>query len=319
MKKFKSLLLLSVGLFLTFPNFAQSSGEGNWFEELNKMESGQLTLLIILVVVLGVILLLLVLMIYLMSFMSSVLKKDNSSVALAEEQGPSWLETLKVKYVTGKRKPIAEEKDIMLDHSYDGIVELDNFMPPWLKYVFYLSIAFAVIYVGNYLVLGIGKTQIEEYEEELRLASIQKEEYQLLALGSIDETNVLFDKSGPSIKGGQTIYENNCVACHASDGGGGVGPNLTDNYWIHGGTIQDVFKVIKYGVPEKGMIPWQDQLSPEEMQQVSSYLLTFVGTTPSNPKEPQGDLYEAVIEKPTDALTEDGLGVETVELDSLGN
>ena len=319
MKKFKSLLLLSAGLFLTFPGFAQSSGEGNWFEELNKMESGQLTLLIILVVVLGVILLLLVLMIYLMSFMSSVLKKENSSVALAEEQVPSWLETLKVKYVTGKRKPIAEEKDIMLDHSYDGIVELDNFMPPWLKYVFYLSIAFAVIYVGNYLVLGIGKTQIEEYEEELRLASIQKEQFQALALGSIDETNVLFDNSAPSIKIGQTIYENNCVACHATDGGGGVGPNLTDNYWIHGGSIQDVFKVIKYGVAEKGMIPWQDQLSPEEMQQVSSYVLTFVGTTPANPKEAQGDLYENVIEKPIDVLTEEGLGIEEIALDSLKN
>ena len=174
MKKFKSLVLLLGGLFLTFPGFAQTASNGNWFEEFSKMERSQLTLLIILVVVLGVIVLLLVLMIYLMSFMSSVLKKESPLAVISGEQAPSWLETFKVKFVTGKRKPIEEEKDIMLDHSYDGIVELDNFMPPWLKYVFYLSIAFAVIYVGNYLVLGIGKTQIEEYEEELRLASIQK-------------------------------------------------------------------------------------------------------------------------------------------------
>lgn len=318
MKKFKSLLLLLGGLFLTFPGFAQNA-DGNWMEALGSMKSSQLTLLIILVVVLGVILLLLILMVYLMSFLSSVLKKQNPKFALSEEQAPSWLESFKVKYVTGKRKSIEEEKDIMLDHSYDGIVELDNFMPPWLKYVFYFSIAFAFIYVGNYLVLGIGKTQYEEYDEELRLASIQKEKYQALALGSIDETNVLFDKSGPAIKSGQTIYENNCVACHASDGGGGVGPNLTDDYWIHGGSIQDVFKVIKYGVPEKGMIPWQDQLSPEEMQQVSSFILTLVGNTSANPKEPQGELYEAVIEKPIDALTEEGLGVEIVEQDTVGN
>lgn len=195
----------------------------------------------------------------------------------------------------------------MLDHNYDGIVELDNFMPPWLKYLFYSTILFAVVYVFNYLVLGFGKTQIEEYEEELRVAAVRAEERMTLAEAEIDETTVQFDASGPSIRAGQTLYEGNCAACHAMDGGGGVGPNLTDEYWIHGGSIEDVFSVVKYGVIEKGMVPWQDQMSPLEMQQVSSYVLTLVGTTPSNPKEPQGELFEPAIEEPTDALTEDDL------------
>jgi cytochrome c oxidase cbb3-type subunit 3 len=171
---------------------------------------------------------------------------------------------------------------------------------------------FAVVYFVNYSVLGIGKTQIEEYEQELAIAAIEAEERQFLAVSTIDETNVQFDASGPAIKAGMTLYENNCVACHAIDGGGGVGPNLTDDYWIHGGSIEDIFRVVKYGVIEKGMIPWQDQLSPEEMQQVSSYVLTLVGSTPANPKAPQGDLYEQKIEEPTDALTEDELGVEEI-------
>jgi cytochrome c oxidase cbb3-type subunit III len=208
---------------------------------------------------------------------------------------------------------VEKEKDIMLDHSYDGIVELDNFMPPWLKYMFYGTILFAVVYVFNYSVLGLGKTQIQEYEEELRIAAVRAEERMAMAEAEIDENTVQFDASGPSINAGQSIYDANCAACHAKDGGGGVGPNLTDDYWIHGGSISDIFRVVKYGVIEKGMVPWEDQLSPLEMQHVSSYVMTLVGTTPANPKEAQGELYEPAIEEPLDAITEDELEVIPAE------
>jgi cytochrome c oxidase cbb3-type subunit III len=102
---------------------------------------------------------------------------------------------------------------------------------------------------------------------------------------------VVFDDTPAAIAAGQSIYSANCVACHAADGGGGVGSNLTDEYWKHGGSINDIFKVIKYGVVEKGMIPWQDQLSPEEMQQVASFIKTLQGTTPANPKVAEGERY----------------------------
>ena len=307
MKKFKSLLFLLAGMITALPTMAQSSDIG-WVEKMQQMDSSQLTLLVILGVILGVIVLLLILMIYLMSFMVSVFRKENPELAAQ----PTWWDEFKLKFITGKMKPVGgkEEKDLMMDHSYDGIVELDNHMPPWLANIFYITIAFAVVYFTYFSVLGLGQTQIEEYEEELRIAAVQAEERASLALSSIDETTVVFDSSAPSLASGKSIFDANCVACHASDGGGGVGPNLTDEYWIHGGSINDIFSVVKYGVVAKGMIPWQDQLSPEEMQHVSSYILTLVGNTPANPKAPEGEKYEPAIENPIDALTEDELGVE---------
>ncbi len=309
MKRFKLALLVLFGIVASFPAFAQTSEIG-WMERFSSLESNEVTLLAIMGILLLLIIFLMLLMIYLLAFLSKMLKVE--SPGLAVKLKPSWWQSFNKKYVVGEMTPVAEERDIQLDHTYDGIRELDNFMPPWLKYVFYISIVFGMGYFVNYTVLGIGMTQIEEYEQQLAIAAVEAEERQFLAVSTIDETNVQFDASGPAIKAGMALYENNCVACHAIDGGGGVGPNLTDAYWIHGGSIEDVFGVVKYGVIEKGMIPWQDQLSPEEMQQVSSYVLTLVGATPANPKAPQGDLYEQVIEQPTDVLTEDELGVEEI-------
>lgn len=285
MKKLISILAL-LG-FASIPVLAQTQ-ESNWYTKLQAMDSSQLTLLVILGVVLLLIILLLVLMVYLMSFLSAVLRKENPS--LAEE--PSWWDNFKERFVTGKVDEVGgkeEKAKLMADHSYDGISELDNFMPPWLQGVFVGTVIFAVIYFVNYSVLGNGPTSVEEYEEELRIEALAAEVRQASQAEGIDENTVVFDESASAISSGKSIFETNCVACHAADGGGGVGPNLTDEYWIHGGSIKEVFTVVKYGVLEKGMIPWQDQLSPEQMQQVSSYILTLVGTTPANPKAPQGE------------------------------
>lgn len=288
MKKFRTLWIFLGGMLSSLPALAQTE-EATWMAKLQDMDSGELTLLVMLGVVLSVILILLLLMIYLMSFMVSVLKKENPELA----SQPSWWDEFKVKYITGKMRPVGgkEEKDLMLDHNYDGIVELDNKMPPWLANFFYVTIAFGIVYFTYYTVLGVGQTQLEEYEEEQRIAALQIEAYKATAASSIDESTVVFDDSPDALASGKSIYSANCAACHAQDGGGGVGPNFTDEYWLHGGSIQDIFKVVKYGVPEKGMIPWQDQLSPEQMQQVASYIKTLVGTTPANPKEPQGDIF----------------------------
>jgi cytochrome c oxidase cbb3-type subunit III len=155
MKKFKSFFLLLAGMFAALPTFAQTS-ESTWFANLQSMDSTQLTLLVILGIVLGVIVLLLVLMIYLMSFMSAVFKKENPEMA----SQPTWWDEFKIKYITGKMKPVGskEEKELMKEHSYDGIVELDNHMPPWLANVFFLTIGIAVVYFMYYTVLGIGPT-----------------------------------------------------------------------------------------------------------------------------------------------------------------
>jgi cytochrome c oxidase cbb3-type subunit 3 len=285
----KSLAILSILGLSTAPVLAQTA-ETSWYTTLQSMDSSQLMLLLMMGVVLLIIVLLLILMVYLMSFLAEVLRRENPS--LADE--PSWWESFKLRYITGKVDEVGGEEEkakLMGNHSYDGITELDNFMPPWLQWVFVSTIVVAVIYFVHYTVLGTGATGIEEYQEELRIEALAAEVRKATQAAGIDENSVVFDESQGAISAGKTIFESNCAACHAADGGGGVGPNLTDEYWLHGGSINDVFTVVKYGVIEKGMIPWQDQLSPEQMQQVASYILTLKGTSPANPKAPQGDPY----------------------------
>lgn len=288
MKKLLSLVMILGGMI--FPTYVQASGnESTWYAAASKMDFNQVLLLLILVLVVVLLLLLVALLLYLLSFISAVMQKENP--ALADQ--PSWWSKFKERFLTGKLDEVGgkeEEAKRMSDHAYDGITELDNFMPPWLQWVFIGSIGFALVYFVQYTVMGTGLTGAEEYEEELAQEALAAETRKASQLAGIDETTVVFDTSESALKTGKSIFESNCAACHAADGGGGVGPNLSDSYWLHGGTIQDVFKVIKLGVVEKGMVPWQDQLSPEEIQQVASYILSLKGTTPANPKAPQGEL-----------------------------
>ena len=175
------------------------------------------------------------------------------------------------------------------DHEYDGIIELDNALPPWWLYMFYGTIIFAIIYV--ILFFGMGKfKQQDELKAEYAVAAEKIEAYQKEHGAAVDENTVVLVTDADQLADGKDIYEKNCVACHAVNGGGGVGPNFTDDYWIHGNSINEVFKVVKYGVPEKGMIPWEAQLNPEQMQNVASYILNeFAGKNVEGGKEPQGE------------------------------
>lgn len=190
---------------------------------------------------------------------------------------------------------IEQEEDVMLDHEYDGIRELDNKLPPWWLYMFYFTIAFGVVYVGYFHFYG-GPSQLEEYQAEMALAEQQKAEFLASAANNVDESNVVLLADAAALASGKEKFETLCVACHGASGGStqnppGVGPNLTDAYWIHGGGVKNVFKTIKYGVPTKGMIAWESQLSPRQMQEVASYILSLQGTNPPNAKEPQGELW----------------------------
>ncbi len=217
--------------------------------------------------------------------------KTEEDEVVAEERKPSWASALLAKLQDSK--PVQEEEEIELDHEYDGIRELDNNLPPWWLYGFYATIIFSVIYLVRYHVTQSAPLPEEEYQMEMAAAAAQKEEYLKNAANLVDETNVTAVTEGPRILNGEAIFKKNCGVCHANDGGGGVGPNLTDAYWLHGGSINDVFETIKYGVPSKGMIAWQDQLSPKDIQDVATFIMTLQGTTPGDPKEPQGDMYEA--------------------------
>lgn len=203
--------------------------------------------------------------------------------------GESFMESKLMKSITGNQTP-EQEAAILTDHDYDGIRELDNNLPGWWKYGFYLTIVIAVIYLFNYHILDTGLSSAEEYEKEMKEAEEQIAEYKRTNSNSVDENTVVLLTDATSISAGKAVYSQNCVACHGTMGEGKVGPNLTDDYWLHKGGIVDVFKSVKYGWTEKGMKSWEQDLKPIEIQQVSSYILSLRGTNPPDAKEKEGEL-----------------------------
>ncbi len=209
---------------------------------------------------------------------------------VAVEQKDSWLLAF-YKKMAGTI-PLEKEEDILFDHSYDGIRELDNSLPPWWLAMFYITIIFAVVYIGYYELSDYGLNQQQEYAQEMEYAEQAKMAFLAKQANKIDETTVEIVEDEAFIAAGKDIFDKNCVACHGTLGEGNtIGPNMTDEYWIHGGSIKDVFKTIKYGVVEKGMQSWKEMLPPAAMHQVAMYILTLQGTNPPNAKEPQGEIY----------------------------
>ena len=190
-----------------------------------------------------------------------------------------------------KFKPVQEESNIDLGHDYDGIRELDNRLPPWWLYGFYACIVFAVIYLYRFHVSHSAPLSGEEYQLAVTQAAADKEAYLAKAANKVDENTVVYQSSSDYLAGGQKIFTTACAPCHLADGGGSVGPNLTDDYRLHGGTIKDIFKTIKYGYPEKGMKSWQDDYTPAQIAQLASFIKSLHGTHPAKPKDPQGVLF----------------------------
>ncbi len=191
-------------------------------------------------------------------------------------------------------KPIENEKDIQLDHDYDGIKELDNGLPPWFTGLFYATIVFAIVYLVRFHIVG-DYTQEQEYVMDNTLAEKQVEAYNKTApdLMNIDKVTLL--TAPAAVAEGKVIFTTNCVLCHKADGGGAIGPNLTDTSWILGGGIKNLFKTItEGGRPGKGMVAWKESLKPTEIQKVASYVLSFQGTKPAEGKAPEGDVWKEV-------------------------
>ncbi|MEM6804809.1 MAG: cbb3-type cytochrome c oxidase N-terminal domain-containing protein [Bacteroidota bacterium] len=184
--------------------------------------------------------------------------------------------------------PVAREAEIDLGHDFDGIRELDNKLPPWWLYGFYATIVIGVTYMYIYHIEGDWSSD-QEYRVEMAEAQKIKDAYLARVANMVNEETVKTLTSTSDIAEGKSIYKANCIACHGAMGQGGIGPNLTDTYWLHGGGIKNVFKSVKYGIPEKGMIPWQETLKPLEIQQVASYIMGMEGSNPPDGKEPQGE------------------------------
>ncbi|HTY38437.1 MAG TPA: cbb3-type cytochrome c oxidase N-terminal domain-containing protein [Bacteroidota bacterium] len=187
-----------------------------------------------------------------------------------------------------------------LEENHDGITELDNLIPPWFNYLFGGTIVFAVFYMLNYHVWQSSPLPQAEYAEELAAADLSRR-VRMASEGTINEDALVALVDDASIKAGQEKFLRNCITCHGTHAEGIVGPNLTDQYWIHGGGIKNVYTTIKNGVPEKGMISWKLVFTPKEIQQIASYVLSLQGSNPPNAKKPEGNLYVEPKPQPKDS------------------
>lgn len=241
------------------------------------------------------------------------LLSDEQRKALEEAQSLPFTESNFYKGIMGKltrTREIDQEGELLLDHNYDGIKELDNVLPPWWVYMFYITIVFAFVYLIRFHIVN-DYTQEQEFEMAMTEAAKELEAYKKTAKDLIDVNNVTLLVDASELAAGKKIFETNCVACHKADGGGSIGPNLTDEHWILGGGIKNVFNtLVKGGRDGKGMVSWQGVLKPSEMQQVASYVLSLQGTNPADAKAAEGEVWvdentpksENVNETPKDTL-----------------
>jgi cytochrome c oxidase cbb3-type subunit 3 len=179
------------------------------------------------------------------------------------------------------------DRDRKLGHSYDGIEEYDNPLPGWWSWIFVATIVFSVGYYAYYQ-LGPGPTILARYEAEMQAAEQQQSKV-ADAGGAITEVSLrALVKDAQAMGAAKQVFAARCMPCHGPEGQGLIGPNLTDEFWKHGGTLVDIRRTISEGVPDKGMVPWKDQLKPDEVSAMAAYISTLAGTHPPNPKPPEG-------------------------------
>lgn len=236
--------------------------------------------------------------------LSSVLPKKEKAVAVVKDERlikfgikEKWSGKWILQKLTNA-VPVEHEEEVMTDHNYDGIIELDNSLPPWWLYGFYVSIAFGIFYFLYYTAFGIGNTTVENMKEEYAVAAVEEAKRKALNPGGVNEENVIYAPTAERIANGKEIFlgKGQCATCHKADGGGSVGVNLTDDHWIYGASIRDLFYTIKFGRNGKGNMPSQDgKLSPEEIQDVSTYVLSLEPAIDG--KGPEGEVWNG--EQPT--------------------
>lgn len=277
------MVLAMIGLFQLMPNTSHASAVSDFLHDGFGSTAFNAIAVIVAFELLAIVVL--------TSIINTFLKKKKVPVPYVEKKTvPLWDKL-------NKSVSIEKEEAIMTDHDYDGIRELDNNLPPWWKYGFYLTIVYSVFYLGYYHVFAAGPLQIQELAIAEQKAEAAMEEYRKNAANQVDETNVMFLTSESDIAEGRKLFsDKTCISCHGPQGGGGTGPNLTDDYWLHGGAAGDVFYSIKYGIPEKGMKSWKNEITPSQMAQIISYIHSIKGSNPPGAKEPQGELYTPKIE-----------------------
>jgi cytochrome c oxidase cbb3-type subunit 3 len=178
------------------------------------------------------------------------------------------------------------QNDRLLDHSYDGIQEYDNPMPRWWLATFAGTVIFSVLYLFNLGPVGNGKGRIADYDASMAAAAAA---HPAMSAEAPPDRLMTVLKDPKAVASGKDVFALSCAPCHRPDAGGLIGPNLTDDWWIHGGAPSDVYKTIVAGVLDKGMPPWGKTLKPEQIEAVTAYVVSLRGSNPPNPKAPQGD------------------------------
>ena len=181
-----------------------------------------------------------------------------------------------------------KDNDRLLDHSYDGIQEFDNPLPTWWKWIFYACIVFAPLYYWDPLGVGVGPGKAKAYEKQMAEFNAA---HPKASAAYTDDQVAAFAKDPARVAAGKVVFTTYCAACHRPDGGGQIGPNLTDDFWIHGGNPSAIIKTVSEGVLAKGMPNWGKVLKPDQVEDAVAYVQTLHGTNPANPKEPQGVKY----------------------------
>jgi cytochrome c oxidase cbb3-type subunit 3 len=295
----KSVLLILTMFFMQCA-FAQQAGQKLFWDD--PINHPMLPIYLVTTFILIVIILVIVVAFYLIKILNLLTaqaeKQKADKLGVAYKAKP----TLWQKFVqqVNASVPVAEEKNIELDHSYDGIKELDNHLPPWWKWLFYGTIGWAAIYIVVFHFSDTLPLSLEEYQNEITVAEEQARKLKATQPQAvIDESNLQFTHDAAIIEKGKTVFLNNsCGSCHRNDGGGNtIGPNLTDEYWLHGGDVKNVFQTIKNGIVEKGMSAWGKSMSPEDVRNVTFFVMSLQGTKPLDAKAPQGELFKALTEK----------------------
>lgn len=284
----RKLLFLSL-LSISLSSQAQTVSDPSiWDNQLNKF---YLVISFIFVVSLLVLLVLVYLLKVIKILAETAAKERAEKLGIVYQPKPSFFGKLWDK-INGF-VPEEKEATLVMDHDYDGIKELDNHLPPWWKALFYGAIVWGIIYFLAYHVFNSFPLSSGEYENEVAIANEQMLKTQVAnPSAKIDENTVQATTDAVSLEKGKTTFFNTCSSCHRKDGGGDIGPNLTDEYWKHGGDIKSIFKTVINGVAGTNMIPWGAAMSPESIRDVASYVLTLQGSSPANPKKPEGDLYK---------------------------
>lgn len=303
----KKLLLLISGLLPGASSFAQQSEAVTKSFMADPFNHPMLPYYLVFALLFISILLVTVVAIYVLRIVNmlneQVQKEKAQKLGVAYVSSPGWWARFTQKM--NASVPVEQEKNIELDHRYDGIKELDNHLPPWWKWLFYGTIGWAVVYIVVFHFSSILPLSEEEYQNEIAQAEEQVRLRKATepAAAVIDENNLTFTNDPVILEKGKNVFANNpCGSCHRNDGGGNtIGPNLTDEYWIHGGDVKSIYNTIKNGAVDKGMPAWGKAMSPQDVRDLTFYIISLQGTNPPEAKAPQGELFKRATTVKTDS------------------